>query len=405
MTDATPLFAGLKVIDCATYIAAPIAATVFADFGADVIKIESPGEGDPWRHLHTRPGVPNSPHPYTWLVDNRNKRGLVLDLKHSEGREVLERLVAGADIFITNLPLPVRARLGVRYADFAAKYPRLIYGSFTAYGEEGEEAGKTGFDLTAYWARSGLMDQVRADRDTMPARAVGGMGDHPTGVAFYAGLLTALYRRATTGLGAEVRSNLLVNGMWSNAMLVQAALCGAAIPSRPPREQSTNALGATYRCRDGRWLMLTLTSEAKQWPALARAVGHADLVHEPRFHTMELRRANAPALLAILDAAFAAEPLAYWRRALDAAGLTFGIVGTVEEIADDPQAHAAGILRPIEGTDMLTIDSPFTVGNIPKVPITKAPGHGEHTGAILHELGYSAGEIAALRAARAVIGH
>jgi len=404
MTDEAPLFAGLKVIDCATYIAAPAAATVLADFGADVIKIESPGEGDPWRHVYSRPGMPSSPHNYNYLVDNRNKRGLVLDLKTTAGRAILERLVSQADVFITNLPLPVRERLGVRYVDFVEKYPRLIYASFTAYGEEGEEAGKTGFDLTAYWARSGLMDQVRADRDTMPARAVGGMGDHPTGVAFYAGILTALYRRDRTGLGAEVRANLMGNGMWSNAMLVQAALCGATIPTRPPRQETTSALGATYHCADGRWLMLTLTSEVRQWPALAKAVGREDLLEDPRFASIELRRANAPVLLGILDETFAAHPLAHWRPALDAAGLTFGIVGTVEEIANDKQAHAAGILRPIEGMDLFTIDSPFTVSSVPKVPITKAPEHGEHNEAVLRDAGYSDTEIAELKAGGALGG-
>ena len=402
--DAEPLFAGLKVIDCATYIAAPTAATVFADFGAEVIKIEAPGEGDPWRHLHMRPGLPNSPHNYTWLMDNRNKLGLAVDLKAAAGRDVLERLVSQADIFITNLPLPVRERLRVRYSDFADKYPRLIYGSFTAYGEEGEESGKTGFDLTAYWGRSGLMDQVRPDHTAMPARAVGGMGDHPTGMAFYAGLLTALYQRDRTGKGAEVRSSLLGNGMWANAMLVQAVLCGATIPPRLPRGQTIHALGGTYRTGDDRWFMLTLTSELRQWPALARAVGRPDLPADPRFIDADTRRANAIALMQILDDIFAQHPLAHWRKTLDAAGLTFGIVGTVEEVANDPQAHAAGILRPIEGTGLLTIDSPFTVNTIPKVPITAAPDHGEHSGRILQGAGYSAAEIAALRASGAVTG-
>lgn len=399
-----PLFAGLKVIDCATYIAAPTAATVLADYGADVIKIEAPGEGDPWRHLHQRPGLPNSPHNYPWLVDNRNKRGLAVDLKSDAGRAVLERLVSQADVFITNLPLPVRERLRVRYSDFADKYPRLIYGSFTAYGEDGEEAGKTGFDLTAFWGRSGLMDQVRVDMHAPPARSVGGMGDHPTGMAFYAGILTALYRREKTGIGAEVRASLLANGMWSNAMLIQAALCGADIPPRLPREQTTHALGGIYRCADDRYFLLALTSEVRQWPALACAIGRPELVDDPRFIDIPSRRTNAPALMQILDHAVAAHPLAHWRKTLDAAGLTFGIVGTVEEVAHDPQAHAAGILRPIADTGFLTIDSPFTVSNIAKVPITVAPGHGEHSGQILRDAGYSEPEIADLRERGAITG-
>ena len=390
------LFAGLKVIDCATYIAAPTAATVLADFGADVIKIEPPGEGDPWRLAHTRPGLPNSPHNYPYLVDNRNKKGLVVDLKAPQGREILERLIATTDIFITNLPLPVRERLKLRYSDFAEKYPRLIYGSFTAYGEEGEESGKTGFDLTAYWARSGLMDQVRASVDTLPAGSVAGMGDHPTGMAFYAGIVTALYRRDRTGKGGEVRSSLLANGLWSNAFLVQAALVGTPTPNRPPREQTQRALGGLYTAGDSRHFLLALTSEVRQWPALAKAVGLPELVEDPRFIDVDARRTNARQLQIIFDAAFAQHPLAHWRKTLDAAGLTFGIVGTVQEAADDPQARAAGILKPMADSTFTTIDSPFTITGEDKVPATRHPEHGEHSKEILRAAGYSATEVDAL---------
>ena len=146
MTDAPALFAGLKVIDCASYIAGPSAALILGDLGAEVIKVEAPGEGDPYRGLYRRPVFPATEHNWAWMMDNRNKRGLAIDLKAPAGRAVLERLVAQADVFVTNQPLPVRERLRLRYADFAEKYPRLIYASITAYGETGDEAGKTGFD-------------------------------------------------------------------------------------------------------------------------------------------------------------------------------------------------------------------------------------------------------------------
>ena len=196
-----PLFAGLKVIDCASYVAAPAATTVLADFGAEVIKIEPPGDGDPWHSQYKRPGMPTASHNHPWLMDNRNKKGLALDLKSAAGREVLERLIAQTDVFVTNTPLPGRERLRIRYEDFAAKYPRLIYASLTAYGETGEEAGKTGFDATAYWARSGLMDEVRPDHRAIPARSVPAMGDRPTAMALYGAIVTALYQREKTGRG------------------------------------------------------------------------------------------------------------------------------------------------------------------------------------------------------------
>jgi len=391
-----PLFAGLKVIDCASYVAAPAAATVLADFGADVIKIEPPGEGDAWRNVWRRPGMPAAEHNHAWLMDDRNRRGLVLDLKAEAGRAVLERLVAQADVFITNLPLPARERLRMRYVDFADAYPRLIYASLTAYGEAGQEAGKTGFDLTAYWARSGLMDEVRTDHRHLPARSVAGMGDRPTAMALYGAIVTALYRREKTGRGGEVRASLMGSGLWANAYLIQARLCGTVFPPRPPREESVTALGNMYRTSDDRWFMLALASD-RQWPALAQAIGMPGLAADNRFVGPAERRVNAVVLMGILDEVFAQRTLAEWRTVLDAAGLTFGVVGTVAEIVDDPQALANGFLRPLGETGMLTVDSPFSVSGAEKVPVVEAPGFGAHGGEILREAGYSDGEIEALR--------
>src|SRR5580698_9172214 len=179
------IFEGLKVLDCASFIAAPAAATVLGDFGAEVIKIEPPGSGDPYRALPNLPGYPHSEHNFAWMLESRNKKSLALDLSKPEGQAVLFRLVAGADVFITNFPPGVRGRLGVTYDHLAHLNERLIYASFTGYGEKGAEADKPGFDSNAYWARSGLMDLVRADENTTPARSTPGMGDHPCGMALY----------------------------------------------------------------------------------------------------------------------------------------------------------------------------------------------------------------------------
>ena len=167
------VLAGLRVIDAASFIAGPVAATILADLGADVVKLEPPG-GDPYRHRTHGPGIPESPFNYRWIVDNRSKRGLALDLRRPEGQSVLHRLVARADVFITNTPLGSRARLGIRWEDLAPLNPRLVYASLTAYGERGEEAERGGFDSTALWARTGLMDLVRAAPDAPPARSLPG---------------------------------------------------------------------------------------------------------------------------------------------------------------------------------------------------------------------------------------
>ncbi|HVZ06292.1 CaiB/BaiF CoA transferase family protein [Rhodopila sp.] len=391
-----PLFAGLRVIDCASYVAAPAATTVLADFGAEVIKIEPPGGGDPWRSQYKRPGMPDADHNHPWLMDNRNKKGLVLDLKSPNGLQVLHRLLARSDIFVTNTPLPGRARLGIRYRDLAEKYPRLIYASLTAYGEVGDEADKTGFDATAYWARSGLMDEVRADHRAMPARSVPAMGDRPTAMALYGAIVTALYQREKTGKGGEVRAALMASGMWANAYLIQAELCGTQFPPRPPREESISALTNLYRTLDDRWFMLAAINE-RQWPALAKAIDMPELVADPRFVDAVSRRTHAVTLTQILDSVFARKMLSEWRGILDQAGITFGVVGKAAEIVTDKQAHDAGFLRPLSDTGLMTVDSPFTVSDAPKVAATEAPGYGQHTGAILCDLGYSKAEIADLR--------
>ena len=181
MSQDLPL-AGLKVIDCASFIAAPVATTVLADFGADVIKIEPPS-GEPYRRDDPAMRVPYSEYPYNYIVDNRSKRGITLDLKIDAGRKVLHKMLESADVFVTNAPFPARKRLQVRYEDFKELYPRLIYASVTAYGEQGPEADRTGFDSTALWARTGLMDLVKPAPDSAPARSLPGMGDHPTAIS------------------------------------------------------------------------------------------------------------------------------------------------------------------------------------------------------------------------------
>ena len=390
---ADQLFAGLKVIDCASFIAAPAAATVLSDFGADVIKIEPPGEGDAYRKLHANPGTPKSNVDYGWMHCARNKRGIALDLKSPQGLGVLHRLVDQADVFITNLPLPVRRRMKVAYEDLGVRNPRLIYASFTAYGEKGEEADKTGFDATAYWARSGLMDQVRADLAAPPARSVAGMGDHPCSIALYAAIVTALYRRQATGKGGLVSSSLLANGLWSNAFLVQARLTGATIPLRPPRSELLTATTNMYRTRDNRWFNLAMVNDVKQYPVLVTTLGRPELADDPRFATADARRANVRALMTELDELFARFDLAYLRKVLDAAGITFGFVGTIDEALHDPQMRHAEAIVPTADGKAEIVSSPFQVEGAPKTAPGPAPGVGEHTDEVLREYGFSDAEI------------
>ena len=392
MTDS--LFAGLKVVDCASWIAGPAAATILSDFGADVVKIEPPGAGDPWRASTPVPGKTTD---YYWQLTSRNKRSLALDLKHADGLAVLYRLLASADVFVTNFPLPVRERLKIGPSHLLPLNARLIYASLTAYGEEGEEAARTGFDSTAYWARTGLMDMVRATADTEPARSVPGMGDHPSATGLYAAIVTALYRREKTGQGGIVQSSLLQNGLWANACFVQSRLCGEQVAHRAPRASAPNPLANHYRCRDGRWFIMALFNEQRQLRGFLEAIGCTHLADDARFATSAARKENAAALVAILDEVFAQRDLPEWREILLAAGVTFGAVHSVDEASDDAQFQQIGALVPFADGKGLTISSPFHLDGETKVAPRRAPSVGQHTEEVLRQAGYSAAEVDRLR--------
>jgi crotonobetainyl-CoA:carnitine CoA-transferase CaiB-like acyl-CoA transferase len=400
MTDG--IFAGLKVLDCASFIAAPAAATVLSDFGADVIKIEPPGAGDPYRNLPNLPGYPKSEHNYAWMMESRNKKSLALDLAQPEGQAVLHKLVAEADVFITNFPPPVRKRLKIGYSDLSHLNERLIYACFTGYGDRGAEADKPGFDSTAWWARSGMMDLVRADDDTTPARSIAGMGDHPCAMALYGAIVTALYHRERTGKGSHVKSNLMANGVWASSVFAQAKLCGATFEKRRPRERALNALANHYRCRDGRWIMLSLLAEERQFPILARAIGRDDLATDERFATKPDRHARSVELIGILDDIFATRDLADWRNRFDNTGLVFGVVGILDDIPNDQQMKDNDVLVPFEDSDILTINSPIWVDGTTKRKPRLPPAVGQHSDEILGAAGYDESDIARLRAAGTV---
>src|SRR6201991_3200437 len=236
-----PLLQGLRVVDLASWIAGPAAATVLGDFGADVVKVEPPGVGDAYRSFSRFPPNPEVDGVnYTWQLDNRNKRSIELNLKSPNARTVLERLVKWADVLVTNFPPPARARLGLDYEELAPLNPRLIYADITGFGETGPDADKPGFDVTTYWARSGLMDMTRQGA-APPAINVFGSGDHATAISLFAGVMTALYRREKTGQGARVTASLIAEGAWGAGCWLAGVLAGASNPRPVDRINPPNA--------------------------------------------------------------------------------------------------------------------------------------------------------------------
>jgi len=397
------VLAGITVLDVGSWIAGPAAATVMSDFGAEVIKVEPPG-GDPYRDFYHVTGAPTSDINYPWLLDARNKKSVVLDLAIREARDALLALVARADVFLTNQPPARIERLRLGYGELSAVNPRLVYASLTGYGDEGEEANKLGFDINAWWARSGLMDVVRAP-GAPPAGSVPGMGDHPSAMTLFGAIMLALYQRERTGRGAKVSSSLLSNGAWANAILIQAALSGATFVPRPPRERALNALLNLYQCRDGRWFTLTLLREEREWGRLARAIGREELLTDARFATMSARHANSTALVKVLDEVFAGKDWPEWRRILEAHRITFGPMARITEAGDDRQMVAAETIVPLEIPErpgMRTVMSPIQVSGQSKVPPRRAPELGEHTREVLRSVGYDDAALQRLRAAGAL---
>jgi len=382
------------VIDVASWIAGPVAATILADYGADVIKVEMPGVGDGYRALAAAPGMPVSQLNYTWMMDARNKRSLTLNLKDPRGRAILERLIAECDVYITNQPMPMRRKLGITYADLSALNPRMIYASLTAYGEHGPERDREGFDLVAYWARTGLMDLVRTG-DVEPAQSLPGMGDHPTAVALYAAIVTALLHRQKTGRGSEVHTSLLANGLWAASCVAQAKLVGADFSGW----RNTARIAVTrpvYRAADGRWLQFTMVRTPDEIGALFRVLGLAHVVADPRFATPESRMEHGLELVQMMRDAIRSRTAATWMTLFKDAGVPGALMGTLDDLLEDPQLIANEMTR-ADRSAVSVINHPVNVSGARRAAIADAPALGQHTHEILAGLGYSDSDVALLR--------
>lgn len=400
VTEKKLLFKGLKVLDVGTWIAGPVAATILADFGADVIKVEIPGEGDPYRKLPTHPGIPKAEVNYTWLLDARNKRSLTLNLKTEQGRDILKKMIKDCDIYVTNQPMPVRRKFGLTYEEVAPLNKKMIYASLTAYGEKGEEADKEGFDTFVYWIRSGLADLVRAP-GAAPGGGVAGMGDHPTAVTLFASIMMALYRRQITGEGGMVSTSLLANGFWSNSCMGQAALSGADMSRHRARKvDHIPWFQNLFNTSDDRQIYFSMIRNIKDQERLIELLGCEDLLNDARFSDPDNRQKNNSELKKLLDAVINKESSSYWQTTLGKAGMATEKLAVVEDVIHDEQAKANNILVPSNDPEAVVpyiINHPLHVEGEVQVGPEKPPDVGENTDSILKGLGYKKEEIEKLR--------
>ena len=384
---------GIKVLDIGSYVAGPAAATVMSDFGADVVKVEPLG-GDPYRTLLG--GVLAEYPNFFWDQDSRNKRSLSIDFTTAPGRDAIDRLIRRSDVVITNYRPALLARLKLTYEDVRALNEAVIYGQVNSYGLNGPDANRTGFDATGWWARSGLMDAVRRP-GVAPAVSTPGMGDHPTSMSLFAGIMAALYRRQITGEGGHVHTSLMANGAWSHCMMIQGALIGFDLSDkRSPDDLSRAPLATMYQTSDDRTILLSILNPEKEWPKFAAVLGHEEWIDDPRFVDRAARYEHREALYERLVAAFGSDTAQNWRERLDAAGVTYSVAQTMSEVINDEQMYANDVLTEVEPGDHFyayTVNSPFSMSGAKKRTPRLAPGIGEHTTEVLLELGFNDAEV------------
>jgi crotonobetainyl-CoA:carnitine CoA-transferase CaiB-like acyl-CoA transferase len=395
----------LRVLEVANWLAGPAAARLLADMGASVIKVEAPA-GDTFRYfraggdkLSGKP-IPNP----AFQVDNHGKRSLAVNLDHPQGRAAVQGLARKADVFITNL-VPVRLdRYGLRYETLSADNERLIYAAVNAYGAEGPEKDRLGFDFTAYWARSGMMSLV-GDRDGPPAMQRSGMGDHITALALLAGIMTALYVRQQTGRGQQIQASLLNTGIWVLASDMQTALLGGKNAPKHSRAAPRNPLQNPYKAGDGRWLLLNTPQADRDWPKVCAALELGALRDDPRFTNMADREEHAAELVRVMEAAIARRTRDEWGAILDSHGIIWAPVQDLAEVIDDPQVRANGYLTEVDHPNLGHFRTPAMPLRFSETRVEvrgPAPELGQHTEEILLEEGVSWEEIGRLRDAGAI---
>jgi crotonobetainyl-CoA:carnitine CoA-transferase CaiB-like acyl-CoA transferase len=398
-------------VEVASFVFVPMAGAVLGEWGAEVVKIEHPVTGDPYRGLATA-GIHklHNGADLQFQSVNRGKRSVGLDLGNPDGRRLLSRLLASADVFVTNLRPDGRERLRIELEDVRADNPSIIYVSGSAFGPHGPEAGRGGYDSGAYWARSGMQQLHTSPNDRWPPTARPSFGDVVGGLSIAGAIGTALYRRRATGEPSVLDASLLASGMWQvqvdvvDACVEAEAGAPAGARRTPDRYAAANPLMLPYRTADGRFVALQLLSPERRWPDLCRVIGHPEAATDPRFADAAVRRANARACVEWLDGVFARRTLDEWRHVLASFEGEWAPVLGPADLVDDPQVEANGYLAEVDvgnGGSIPMVPSPVRFDGRPGRP-ERAPEHGEHTEQVLLELGLSWEELIALKDGQAI---
>ncbi len=397
---------GIHVVEVANWLAAPSTAALMADLGAEVVKIEHPA-GDPWHAFMMRGRNPDfDPDvdvdaPYE--LDNRGKRGVALSLEAQGASDVVKRMVAEADVFITNLTTPRIARYGLSWDSLRQVNPRLVYVVLTGYGTRGPDCAMTAFDHSAFWARSGIMGLV-GEPGGPPTPCRPGQGDHATSLNLLSGTLAALRLRDMTDEGQYVEVTLQRTGIWTIGADVAPSLILEDQPRRVDRVMPGNPLFNHYETADGRWLSLVMPTPDRHWIPTCRAMGQADWIKDERFSTLLGRMEHTAELTDAMRSVFRSRPLDEWRSLLDAESLTWAPVAELPEVIHDPQLEEMNAWSVIEGAEgpFRTLNTPFDIAGADIGPRGPAPKIGQHTHEVLHELGLSDEALAELAAAGAL---
>jgi len=391
------MFGGVRVVELAQYVMVPSCGAMLADFGAEVIKIETPGQGDPYRSLVVDVRAVGKPN-YSLEQNNRGKKSVALDLKAREGLGLFYKLIATADVFLTSLRPGALKRMGLGVESLREHNPKLIYARANGLGFRGPEADKPGFDASAFWARGGfghLLTPQGGDFVRQP-RA---LGDHSAAMNLAFGVAGALFRRAMTGEPSLVETSLLATAAWmlSNDLVAsQEDNYGDDVLQRAVER---NPLVGLYRTRDDRWVQLVFLEAERYWPDLCQTLGRPELATDPRYEDAKARATNGKALIALLSEIFAERDWADWQPAFAAFDAPWELIRTIRDVFTDPQIMANGHIFELEtaGGTVKLVASPLTLDGNPGTGKDRAPDCGQDTDALLTECGVPAGEIAVLK--------